>query len=78
MSEGDFAYANFESADFEGANLVDANFHSANLENALNITQGMLDRSCGDGDTKIPPKLKRPEHWPCEFKRIEVDTSICK
>nr|VFK64278.1 MAG: Uncharacterized protein YjbI, contains pentapeptide repeats [Candidatus Kentron sp. UNK]VFK71044.1 MAG: Uncharacterized protein YjbI, contains pentapeptide repeats [Candidatus Kentron sp. UNK] len=78
MSEGDFAYAEFDRADFKGANLVDANFHSANLENASNITQEMLNGSCGNDDTKIPPELKRPEHWPCPFKRIEVDTSICQ
>jgi uncharacterized protein YjbI with pentapeptide repeats len=49
-------------ANLSGANLSDANLRGTNLSNAdlraaENLTQGQLDKACGNADTKLPEGL---------------------
>ena len=51
-----------EQADLSNADLgktdllIDADLRKANLQGA-NLTQGQLDKACGDTKTKLPPNL---------------------
>ncbi|MFN4297405.1 MAG: pentapeptide repeat-containing protein [Brevundimonas sp.] len=74
---GVFSSANFAGADltnaslvgvhlrganFAGATLTGANLSGADLSGARGLTQGQLDRACGDATTNLPAGLHIP---PC-------------
>ncbi|MGE3874555.1 MAG: pentapeptide repeat-containing protein, partial [Parvibaculaceae bacterium] len=35
------------------------------LSQALDLTQEQIIMACGNGQTKLPPGLAMPPHWPC-------------
>ena len=61
----DLTHASFVGSFLEGANLSGArldgtNFSGAELGRARGLTQGQLDRACGDGQTELPRGLRIP------------------
>lgn len=61
--------ANLTGADMRMADLIGADFRGADLSGAdltgsIFFTQSQLDAAKGDLDTKLPPSLTRPTHWP--------------
>jgi uncharacterized protein YjbI with pentapeptide repeats len=50
----------FDGANFGKANLTDANISGANLSAAKGLTQGQLNRACGDSATALPKGLTVP------------------
>lgn len=50
----------FGSSNFSGANLSGANLSGADLHLARGLTQGQLDRACGDRATRLPAGLRVP------------------
>jgi uncharacterized protein YjbI with pentapeptide repeats len=55
----DLGMADLTGADFRGADLS-----GADLTGSIFLTQSQLDAAKGDLDTKLPPSLTRPAHWP--------------
>ncbi|WP_018147010.1 pentapeptide repeat-containing protein [Henriciella marina] len=70
FNASNFSNANFENAtlvggyfgssNFSGANLSGANLSGADLHLARGLTQGQLDRACGDRATRLPDGLRVP------------------
>jgi uncharacterized protein YjbI with pentapeptide repeats len=61
--------ANLTGADLRMADVIGADFRGADLSGAdlaesIFLTQSQLDAANGDLDTKLPPSLTRPTHWP--------------
>jgi uncharacterized protein YjbI with pentapeptide repeats len=61
--------ADLSGADLTGADLTGADFRAASLRGAdltgsIFLIQSQLDAAKGDADTKLPPSLTRPAHWP--------------
>jgi uncharacterized protein YjbI with pentapeptide repeats len=59
LSGADLSMADLIGADFRGADLS-----GADLTGSIFLTQSQLDAAKGDLDTKLPPTLTRPTHWP--------------
>ena len=59
----DLKGAKAEGTNFLGADLRDADLRGADLRGSLFLTQAQLNVARGDFQTKIPPRLNRPEHW---------------
>ena len=55
--------ADLRRADLAGADLRGAQLAGADLSTSLFVTQAQLDVARGDVRTKLPPGLRRPEHW---------------
>ena len=60
----------------KGANLQQANFTQAGLQvvdlsEAIGLTSQQLVEAKGDEDTKLPPGVERPDHWPAEREDAE-------
>ena len=55
-------------ANFLGADLRDADLRGADLSGSIFLTQSQINAARGDGTTRLPPRLKRPEWW-CEKTR---------
>ncbi|MCD1257276.1 pentapeptide repeat-containing protein [Paenibacillus athensensis] len=60
----DLRGADLCGADLIGADLRDAQLGGADLSGCLFVTQPQLNAALGDGATKLPRGLRRPEHWP--------------
>ncbi len=72
--------ANLQGTDLQGASLLSANTSSvdfsrsllvsADLTHALSLEQDQINSAFGDGSTRLPDHLNKPEkwpaHWPCE------------
>ena len=68
FSNADFAGANLtnasfvgtylQGANFAGADLTGTNFSGAEMDRARGLTQGRLDKACGDEATRLPPGLR--------------------
>ena len=52
--------AYLQGASFTGAKLEGANLSGAELQRARGLTQGQLDRACGDPSTRLPTGLHVP------------------
>ena len=52
--------AYLEGANFRGATLAGANLSGAEMDRATGLTQGQLNRACGDGSTRLPRGLSVP------------------
>ncbi len=78
LSRADLSGANFAGADLAGADLSEgslwgaslseanlgyANLSGANLWATQYLTQGQLEETTGDENTRLPPDLKPPAHW---------------
>lgn len=59
----DLRGADLRVADVIGADFRDADLRGADLTECIFLTQAQLNAAKGDGETKIPPSLSRPEHW---------------
>lgn len=59
LSGVDLALADLTGADIRGADIT-----GADLTGCVFLTQSQLDAANGDRDTRVPPSLSRPEHWP--------------
>lgn len=60
----DLSGCRLERADLLGTDLRDANLAGADLSSAIFVTQPQLEQALGDGSTRLPPHLRRPDHWP--------------
>jgi uncharacterized protein YjbI with pentapeptide repeats len=60
----DLRGAHLEMADLTGADFRSADLSGADLTGSIFLTQSQLDAAKGDLDTKLPPSLTRPTHWP--------------
>ena len=65
----DLRYADLRRADLrgallDGANLDRADLREAQLTSAMGLTEEQLNNAVGDGTTKLPSYIERPEHWP--------------
>ena len=61
--------ADLRGADLRRADLIGADFRGADLSGAdltksIFLTQSQLDAAKGDLNTKLPPSLTSPAHWP--------------
>jgi len=59
----DLRDADLRGAELLGADLRDADLRGADLSGSLYLTQAQVNSARGDGATKLPPWLERPEHW---------------
>ncbi|HEX3490471.1 MAG TPA: pentapeptide repeat-containing protein [Streptosporangiaceae bacterium] len=59
----DLAAASLRLADLTGADLRDADLSGADLAQSLFLTQSQLDAARGDGATRLPGLLRRPQAW---------------
>lgn len=53
-------------ADLRGADLEEADLRGTDLSRARGLTSQQLVKAKGDEDTKLPPGIERPDHWPAE------------
>jgi uncharacterized protein YjbI with pentapeptide repeats len=60
----DLSGADLRMADLIGADLRGADISGADLTDSIFLTQSQLHAARGDLDTKLPPSLTRPTHWP--------------
>ncbi|MES2033127.1 MAG: pentapeptide repeat-containing protein [Pseudomonadota bacterium] len=60
LTNATFVGAFLEGANFRGANLTGANFSGAEMGRASGLSQGQLDRACGDVATVLPRGLRIP------------------
>ena len=60
LTNGSFVGAYLDGASFSGATLTGANFSGASLHRATGLTQGRLNRACGDEATRLPRGLSVP------------------
>jgi uncharacterized protein YjbI with pentapeptide repeats len=60
MTNATFVGAYLEGANLRGAILQGVNFSGAEMDQAAGLTQGQLDRACGDETTKLPRGLRIP------------------
>lgn len=60
LTNASFVGAYLEGASFSGATLSGANFSGARLTRATGLTQGQLNRACGDASTILPGGLRIP------------------
>jgi uncharacterized protein YjbI with pentapeptide repeats len=59
LSGADMRMADLTGADFRGADIG-----GADLSDSIFLTQFQLDAAKGDLETRLPPSLTRPGHWP--------------
>lgn len=60
----DLRGADLRMADLTGADFRGADLGGADLTTSLFLVQSQLDAAKGDLDTKLPPSLTSPTHWP--------------
>ena len=58
--------ADLAGADLRDAILDQAQLQGADLSEAIGLTSQQLEWAKGNEDTKLPPGVERPEHWPAE------------
>ncbi|MFI5807860.1 pentapeptide repeat-containing protein [Streptomyces sp. NPDC051561] len=59
----DVSGADLRGADVIGADFRDADVRGADLSEALFLTQTQVNAALGDGGTRIPGAVERPERW---------------
>ncbi|GAA0870090.1 pentapeptide repeat-containing protein [Brevundimonas basaltis] len=60
LTNASFVGAWLDGSNFSGATLAGTNFAGASLARATGLTQGQLNRACGDEATKLPRGLTIP------------------
>jgi len=58
MAGANLAHANVDNADFTGAKLDITSIKGTDFRRATGITQGQIDKACGDAETKLPDGMK--------------------
>ncbi len=66
LSGANLFQAKLSGADFEGTLLVETH-----LKDSRGLTDEMLEKAFGDGDTSLPDGLTRPAHWGSREDAIE-------
>ena len=69
LERADLGHANFKRTRLDGARLEGALFYGTHLEGAdlsyaLGLTDDQLSVAFGDGETRLPEGMRRPESWP--------------
>ncbi|MDT3425571.1 uncharacterized protein YjbI with pentapeptide repeats [Paenibacillus forsythiae] len=59
----DLSDADLRAADLIGADFRDADISGADLTGSIFLTQAQVNSAKGDGETKLPPSLRIPDHW---------------
>ena len=57
LTDATLVGGSFDGATFTGANLANANISGAELSKSIGLTQGQLDKACGDPSTQLPSGL---------------------
>jgi len=57
LADATLVGGSFQGADFAGANLTNANISGAEMRSARGLTQGQLNKACGDASTQLPSGL---------------------
>ncbi len=60
LTNASFVGAYLQGANFAGAKLIGTNLSGADLSRAAGLTQGQLNRACGDGSTILSGNLRIP------------------
>jgi uncharacterized protein YjbI with pentapeptide repeats len=60
----DLTGADLRMADLIGADFRGADISGADLTGSIFLTQSQLQAAKGDLDTRLPPSLTHPTHWP--------------
>lgn len=60
LTHASFVGAYLDGANFSGTTLEGTNFAGASLQRATGLSQGRLNRACGDEATQLPPGLSIP------------------
>lgn len=60
LTHASFVGTYLRGANFSGAKLVGTNLSGADLSRATGLTQGQVDRACGDSSTILPGNLRIP------------------
>lgn len=60
LTNASFVGTFLEGASFAGANLTGVNFSGAEMDRATGLSQGQLNRACGDESTRLPRGLSIP------------------
>jgi hypothetical protein len=63
LSRADLGGAYLSGAVLDGAYLSGAVLDGADLSKARDLSQQQINSAFGNKETKLPPNLKRPEHW---------------
>lgn len=85
LSGADLYWANLSGADLSGADLSGADTSGGSFSGALLVfadlsvndfvTQLQINSAYGDGSTKLPRRLDRPQHWP---ERVFIPSDVNK
>ncbi|CAN5814534.1 hypothetical protein BH23ACT12_BH23ACT12_02800 [soil metagenome] len=59
----DLRRADLGVADLRGADLRGADLRGADLSRSLFVIQTQVETATGNGQTRLPPSLVRPQHW---------------
>lgn len=59
----DLRKSDMRLTDLIGADFRDADLRGANLTGSLFLTQAQVNSAKGDWTTKLPPRLRIPDHW---------------
>lgn len=62
----DLRGADLRMADLIGADFRGADVRGADLTTSIFLTQFQINAAKGDLETKLPPSLTRPTHWPSQ------------
>lgn len=60
LTNASFVGVYLEGSSFSGATLTGANFSGAQLDRVTGLTQGQLNRACGDAATTLPRSMRIP------------------
>ena len=63
LSGANLFQADLRGADLLEADLIGANLRAADLRGARFLTQGQINNTTGDKDTKLPEGLTMPQRW---------------
>ncbi len=59
----DLRNADLRMSDLIGADLRDADLSGADLTGSIFLTQSQVNSARGNHHTKLPPSVRKPEHW---------------
>ena len=68
-----FSHADLRDAHLEGAHLEGAHLEKADLSTAFGLTDSQFIGTSGDKDTKLPPRVHRPDEWAKAIAYLEKD-----
>ena len=60
LTNAAFVGAYLQGANLTGSDLTGTNFSGAQMDRAVGLTQGQLNKACGDQSTRLPKGLSLP------------------